>query len=350
VPAGIFINYRRDDAHGTAGRLRDRLVRDPRSTQVFMDVDNIPAGVDFVDYMNEQVAECDVLLAIIGPDWLHSTDQSGTRRLDNPGDYVRLEIAAALARKIRVVPVLVDGASMPTAEQLPDDLKPLARRNAIELRNQVFGRDADALADNIFGHTNTTAGAVRKTGRWLAPLSVAVALLVAWGGLHQFGIAVPWPASAPAVLTGQELRVVNAQSGKCLTIAGGATFDNNVDAAQIDCNRDDVQRWWLEEPTAGSGIYKIQNVKTTRCLTIAGGTSPENYVRALQFLCDEDPSRTWRLSDAGRGLYQIRNVHTHKCLSIADRDSPENAVRAGAPIQYECENDPASLWTFKPKP
>jgi cytolethal distending toxin subunit A len=339
LAGGVFINYRRDDSHGTAGRLRDRLVRDPRSSHVFMDVDNIPAGVDFAEYLSGQVAGCDVLLAVIGPDWLHAKDETGQRRLDNPGDYVRVEIAAALARKIRVVPVLVDGARIPKADELPDDLKPLVRRNAVELRNAQFGRDADALADNILGD--------RKPGRqWIALGAGAAALLLllaGWVGLHQLGVAVPWPwPPSLSALAAHELRLVNSQSGKCLTIAGGATFANNVDAAQLDCNRDPLQLWWLEEETTGGGIYQIKNTQTTLCLTIAGGTSPENYVPALQYECDHHPSRTWRIRDVGGGIYQIENVHTHKCLTISDRDS--------TPVQYDCDADPASLWTLSPKP
>jgi hypothetical protein len=178
LAGGIFINYRRDDSHGTAGRLRDRLVRDPGSSHVFMDVENIPAGVDFEEYLNAQVAGCDVLLAVIGPNWLHAKDEAGQRRLDNSGDYVRVEIAAAVARKIRVVPVLVDGARIPRADELPDDLKPLVRRNAIELRNAQFGRDADALANNILEHRKPGRAG---TGQWIAP---GAAVLAGWIGLH----------------------------------------------------------------------------------------------------------------------------------------------------------------------
>src|SRR5215831_20499337 len=116
---------------------------------LFMDVDNIPAGVDFVEYLQSQVAACDVFLAIIGPNWLDSKDDDGRRRFDNPDDYVAIEIAAALARKIRVIPVLVDGARTPKAEKLPDSVKPLVRRNAVEVRNTHFGRDAEALASKV---------------------------------------------------------------------------------------------------------------------------------------------------------------------------------------------------------
>src|SRR5215475_5466371 len=145
----IFINYRRDDSAGTAGRLHDRFVQTFGRKNLFMDVDHIPAGVDFVDYLRSQVAACDVFLAVIGPNWLDAKDDSGRRRFDNPDDFVTIEIAAALARNIRVIPVLVDGARTPKADRLPDSVKPLVRRNAVEVRNTHFGRDAEALANQV---------------------------------------------------------------------------------------------------------------------------------------------------------------------------------------------------------
>jgi hypothetical protein len=99
----IFINYRRDDSISTAGRLHDRLAQTFGRHNLFMDIDHIPAGVDFVEYLNSQVAMCDVFLAVIGPNWL-AKDDDGRRRFDNPDDFVTIEIAAALERKIRVIP------------------------------------------------------------------------------------------------------------------------------------------------------------------------------------------------------------------------------------------------------
>jgi TIR domain len=145
----IFINYRREDSISTAGRLHDRLAQTFGRKNLFMDVDHIPAGVDFVEYLNGQVAACDVFLAVIGPNWLDAKDDDGRRRFDNPDDFVTIEIAAALARKIRVIPVLVDGACTPKAEKLPDSVKPLVRRNAVEVRNTHFGRDAEALTEKV---------------------------------------------------------------------------------------------------------------------------------------------------------------------------------------------------------
>jgi hypothetical protein len=136
----IFVNYRRDDSRGMAGRLHDRLAQAFGRKNIFMDVDHIPPGVDFESHLNNQVAACEVFLAVIGPNWLDAKNEDGDRRLYAPDDFVALEIAAALDREIRVIPVLVDGTRMPKARDLPEVLKPLARRHAIELRHDQFGR------------------------------------------------------------------------------------------------------------------------------------------------------------------------------------------------------------------
>ena len=209
----IFINYRRDDSAGTAGRLHDRFVQTFGRKNLFMDVDHIPAGVDFVDYLRSQVAACDVFLAVIGPNWLDAKDDSGRRRFDNPDDFVTIEIAAALARNIRVIPVLVDGARTPKADKLPDSVKPLARRNAVEVRNTHFGRDAEALANKVAEALKDTRPVTRQssimasavawlmaTGHWrtVAGSATALLLLVGWIGLYQMGVPVwvPWTPRA----------------------------------------------------------------------------------------------------------------------------------------------------------
>jgi len=111
--SGIFVSYRRDDSSGHAGRLFDRLAAHFGKDRIFMDIDTIEPGEDFVTIIEEAVSSCDILIAIIGRQWLKSASQN-TSRLDNPHDFVRLEIATALNRDIRVFPVLVQRASMPT--------------------------------------------------------------------------------------------------------------------------------------------------------------------------------------------------------------------------------------------
>lgn len=146
MTGGIFISYRRDDAKHAAGRLVDRLITGVGRDKLFLDVDNIEPGLDFVKVLNEEVAKCDVLLALIGPQWLEARDAKGNRRIDNPADFVRIEIEAALARDIRVVPVLLDGAELPVAGSVPPSLEPLRRRNAVRISHERFASEADDLA------------------------------------------------------------------------------------------------------------------------------------------------------------------------------------------------------------
>ncbi|HYO12635.1 MAG TPA: toll/interleukin-1 receptor domain-containing protein [Thermoanaerobaculia bacterium] len=148
--ANIFINYRREDSAGHAGRLFDRL-RARFPGRVFMDIDTIEPGADFVDVIEQAVGKCEVLIVVIGREWLSIKDATGRRRLDNPEDFVRLEVASALERNIRVIPVLVEDASMPRLEDLPPDLAKLARRNAIELSDGRWAFDVDRLLQTIEG-------------------------------------------------------------------------------------------------------------------------------------------------------------------------------------------------------
>jgi TIR domain len=143
--AGIFINYRRDDTPGVAGRLFDYLALKFPRRSLFMDVDAMKPGMDFAEQLDIQVSQCQVLLAVIGPHWLDAKDKAGQRRLDTEKDYVRIELASALKRAIPVIPILVDGAAMPPEDTLSDDLKPLTRRHALELRHTRFNADADAI-------------------------------------------------------------------------------------------------------------------------------------------------------------------------------------------------------------
>ena len=133
APPRIFISYRREEAAGHAGRLSDRLIQHFGPDQIFQDIDSIPAGSDFAEEIADAVASCQVLLALIGNRWLKIKDTEGRRRLGNPKDYVRLEIEAALSRNIRVIPILIDEAKMPRADQLPSSLAELARHQALKL-------------------------------------------------------------------------------------------------------------------------------------------------------------------------------------------------------------------------
>jgi hypothetical protein len=145
APGRIFISYRREDTAYPAGWLFDRLSEHFNAGEVFKDVDSIELGDDFVEEISAAVGSCDVLLALIGEQWLTITDQSGVRRLDDPGDFVRVEIEAALSRNVRVIPILVDGATMPGADQVPPSLAGLSRRQALELSPSRFDFDSGRL-------------------------------------------------------------------------------------------------------------------------------------------------------------------------------------------------------------
>jgi hypothetical protein len=145
-----FISYRRDDSAGHAGRVHDRLEREFGRDLLFMDVDAIPLGADFVEVLSTEVAKCDVLLAIIGPSWLDACDEDGNRRLESEHDFVRIEIAAALKRSIPVIPILLEGTRMPKADRLPEEIKPLTRRNALDVRHASFHADMDKLIRGLW--------------------------------------------------------------------------------------------------------------------------------------------------------------------------------------------------------
>ena len=142
---GIFVSYRRSDSQGEAGRLFDDLVHTFGEDKVFMDVSGIEAGRDFRKAIEEGVTKCGVLLVVMGPEWLTAKDERGASRLNDPGDFVRIETASALRRDIPVIPVLVRGATMPSAEHLPEDLKELAYRNCIELTHPRWKSDVQLL-------------------------------------------------------------------------------------------------------------------------------------------------------------------------------------------------------------
>ena len=145
----VFLSYRREDTRHIAGRLADRLIERLGSAQVFMDVDTIEPGADFAAAIAREVASCDVLIALIGLTWSTITDQRGRRRLDDPDDFVVLEIRAALEREINVIPVLVDGAVMPNRNGLPERLRGLALRNAIRVDHETFRSDVVTLLDAV---------------------------------------------------------------------------------------------------------------------------------------------------------------------------------------------------------
>ncbi len=157
----ILISYRREDSADVTGRIDDRLVQQFGGEAVFVDVDSIPFGVDFRKHLDEHVAKCDVFLVVIGPDWDGSKHNEGKSRLEDPRDFVRIEIESALKREIPVVPVLVRGAKIPAADRLPVSLHDLSYRNGLEVRS---GRDFHGDMNRLIRFLEQSISGIEKQG------------------------------------------------------------------------------------------------------------------------------------------------------------------------------------------
>ena len=190
----IFINYRREDSIGMAGRLHDRLAQTFGRDKLFMDVDHIPVGVDFVAHLNSQVAACDVFLVVIGPNWLDAKDESGAAPARQSGRLRCDRNRGGACPQHSCHPCFGRWGTHAEGSELPDSLKPLARRHAVEVRQLHFDRDAEALIERVREALN--GGSVGpRSWRGAAMAGVAAAaglLLVGWTGLHWMGISV-WP-------------------------------------------------------------------------------------------------------------------------------------------------------------
>jgi len=145
----VFINYRREETAGEARALFNDLVAELGEGSVFMDVDNIALGRDFREVIQERLASSDLMLALVGKNWVNATNRSGRRRLDDANDFVRLEIENALKRNIPVTPVLLQGAQMPSVEELPESLRAFAYRNGFELTHNRWESDVHEMMKRL---------------------------------------------------------------------------------------------------------------------------------------------------------------------------------------------------------
>jgi len=181
----IFISYRRADAPGDAGRLADHLYQRFGSDRVFLDIDTIDPGTDFVQALQSSLQQTAAVLVVIGPLWTTLRDAQGTRRLDDANDFVRLEVEAALARAIPVVPVLVQGAAMPRAEELPSSLATFATRQAFVIDHHDFHADSERLCDRLA--TMMGEGPGRSfLQRWWPAAALLVLLAIGVAGYQTF--------------------------------------------------------------------------------------------------------------------------------------------------------------------
>ena len=206
--ARIFISYRRADSRLVANRIYDRLTGAFGRRNIFKDVDDIPPGRDFRDVLREATTSCKVMLVFIGPHWLHVQDDSGQRRLDDPEDFVRLEVETGLQRdEIRVIPLLVEGASMPSANDLPESLRELAFNNAFKIQDDpYFHRDMDGLIRHLRGDLRQRS----PLSRWWVGAIMMMVILAILAALILPGLSIGTPSTPTRTATNAVAAVPSA--------------------------------------------------------------------------------------------------------------------------------------------
>jgi TIR domain len=171
----VFISYRRDDAAGFSHVIRDRLIEHLPKERVFMDVSDIEAGADFVKTLQDAVSQCDVLIALMGKRWA-GAERDGRSRLNNRDDWIRVEVSTALNRGVKVIPVLLDGATMPQEGSLPPEMRTLVRINAVDVRNSRLNADVYDL----------TGVAMKALGETWPPDEPGGPIYAALSGIYAF--------------------------------------------------------------------------------------------------------------------------------------------------------------------
>jgi hypothetical protein len=232
----IFLSYRRSDVGGHAGRLADALLRRLGARSVFQDVTAIAPGQDFTAELDRALDDSDAVLAVIGPGWLTAATSQGAPRLFEADDYVRLELARALHRNVRVVPVLVGGAALPAAAELPDKLRGLVQRQAVVLHDETWHQDVDGLVRSLRGEPAVPG---RRSRRWLVTGVVAVVLVA--------GAAAWWwgPGSGGQAGSEQELAPCappNGQGWNRIVLNKDPTGEEKVEDGSLVFKVEDA-RW-----------------------------------------------------------------------------------------------------------
>jgi len=280
---GVFISYRREDSSHLAGRLYDRLADRFGEGQVFMDVDAIEPGVDFAEEINRAVEACMVLAAVIGPNWLTATDERGHRRLDDPDDFVRLEIEAALARGVRVIPVLAEGALVPRRQDLPESLAGLARRNAFLIRHESFRSDARRLVTAI--------------ERFLAP--------------------APGTAAVSSIPGAQSVRSAESAFSELAQNGSGHAGNDPSQATRLLTDAERIANSITDEVTKGSALIKVAEA--------LAATDPGQAARLLAnaeriaFSITDEFSKAVALSDVAKALAATDPGQAARLLANAER-------------------------------
>ncbi len=305
IQGRIFISYRRDDSAGYARLIYDRLnARFPK--RVFMDVTGIEAGADFVEAIEQAVGSCVALVSLIGQQWLAT---GGRRRLDDPADFVRLEIAAALKRNIRVIPVLLRGATMPAAEELPPDLASLTRRQAIEFSDADFDHDIERLIRALeweLGEIEPRQTEAPARRYWLLAVGVVVIFAIiglsVWRGNRGVGPpgALTMQSPSPQTTPASEMESAINELGGALQggiknlpgTAAGPQTQSTPGAGDRQFKFDPVGRWLITTQGTVSASMLV-NLK-------AGGAY--EILNASGAFSGFDRSGTWSFNQEDRRL------------------------------------------------
>lgn len=237
--ATIFINYRRSDSRGTTFALRERLLKYFKNNELFLDIEGLGGGEDFVNALANTVSLADVMVVMIGQDWLKARNADGNLRLHQDDDFVRIEIASAIAQDKKILPVLLEGAQMPAAEDLPDDLKDLARRNAMELRLNRIDDDARVIAQALKKLVPAQSVTLRKLTATAATTGV-IALVVGT-------LAGPFVNTMSGVNWGPDpykaaLQEVESRLDIALEDLGQARTETEAAEVQVQEARAEIQR------------------------------------------------------------------------------------------------------------
>ncbi|PWT97910.1 MAG: hypothetical protein C5B51_30360 [Terriglobia bacterium] len=302
----VFISYRRDDSTGYAITLHDHLAAKFGAEQIFRDIDTILPGDDFHEVIRERVGSCEVLIALIGPNWLTCKGESGERRVDNPDDLVRLEITIALQRKIRVIPVLVGGATPPKAHELCPQLAPLSRRNAVTLTDAAFRRDVTRLIEDIerLIRPGRTAIASSPAPREIRSKRPAGAISPPDGEVRRDEIKLGQARIFRG--HGKPVKAVSfSPDSRLLASAGGGSWLGGGDTA--------IRLWQVSN---GRLFRKLEGHQQTVTMVVF---APDG--KRLASICSSD-IHIWRTSD-GKQLRTLEHTHSR---DEEDADTPGDSI------------------------
>ena len=263
----IFLSYRRQDSAGISGRIYDRLVKRFGAKAIFMDIDSVPSGVDFRSHVRSALTECEVMLVVIGRDW--EGNDVDRRRIDDPDDFVRIEVEAALERALPVIPIVVDRAKMPGKTDLPNTLQRLAYLNGIFLdQGRLFHHQANQLIESIELLLKR-----QRLGNWVSALRAEWADIAAQR--RKIAAAKKAERTANAARRREIAEAEQAERVKIATLNWNNTYDVFISYASKDRTQgDEVYEDLLSQgirvmrSKRPENVYAVGNVRVNRCFLL----------------------------------------------------------------------------------